>query len=178
MKTGIEKLTGVDRKLGELILYISRKCEEDNRYGATKLNKILFYSDFIHYGKTGKSITGAGYQRLRWGPAPRRLVPVREELLKSGALVVQEKEYLGRPQQRPLALRDADLSEFTGAEIAVVDETIEALWNANANDVSDFSHRFPGWKIAEKGEEIPYETVFLADRMLTQAEKDYALELI
>jgi hypothetical protein len=103
---------------------------------------------------------------------------VRGHLAKKGALAVQEVDYMGRPQKRTVALREPDLSAFTGAEIATVDEVIAAFWDADATSASAFSHRFMGWKIAEDQEEIPYESVFVADRPLTQAEKDYALELV
>ena len=33
-----------------------------------------------------------------------------------------ERDYFGRKQRRIVALREPDLSEFTGAEIALVDE--------------------------------------------------------
>ena len=35
-----------DERLGELILYVADKCADDPRFGATKLNKILWWSDF------------------------------------------------------------------------------------------------------------------------------------
>jgi hypothetical protein len=34
------------QRLRELIVYISEKSEHDQYYGATKLNKILYHSDF------------------------------------------------------------------------------------------------------------------------------------
>ncbi|HZQ34888.1 MAG TPA: hypothetical protein VFD32_03070 [Dehalococcoidia bacterium] len=47
------------RKLGELILYVAEKSSDDPRFGATKLNNILFFSDFLAFGQLGRSITGA-----------------------------------------------------------------------------------------------------------------------
>ena len=35
------------RRLGELILYIAERCADDHTLGATKLNKILWFSDFL-----------------------------------------------------------------------------------------------------------------------------------
>ena len=67
-------------KLQELILYIARRSEDDRHFGANKLNKLLFYSDFLAYAKTGRSFTGAPYERLEHGPAPRGLAAALEEL--------------------------------------------------------------------------------------------------
>jgi hypothetical protein len=79
-----------ERKMKELILYISQKCADDAKFGATKLNKILYFSDFLAYAYHGSPITGFEYQKLPNGPAPRRLVPVREQLMESGELGIQE----------------------------------------------------------------------------------------
>lgn len=166
-----------DEKLGELILYISAKSELDPWYGATKLNKILFYSDFNAYGKLGKTITGQPYQRLKHGPAPRRLLPVRDGLIGRDALAIQKREVGGRIQERPVALREADLSRFTGEEIALVEKIIHALWHGTATQVSELSHRTSAWELARDGEDIPLEAVFVDNRDLTQAEIAHALTL-
>src|SRR5438067_8225208 len=78
-----------DRKLAELILYISQKCANDPTFGATKLNKILCYSDFVFYAYHHRGITNVEYQKLPNGPAPRRLIPVRDKLIKNGDLALQ-----------------------------------------------------------------------------------------
>jgi hypothetical protein len=38
-----------DKRLGELMLYIAKKSQFDQNFGSTKLNKILFYADFVSY---------------------------------------------------------------------------------------------------------------------------------
>ena len=46
-------------KFRELLVYVSKKCEDDPTFGAVKLNKILYYADFAAYRQGGKPITGA-----------------------------------------------------------------------------------------------------------------------
>src|SRR5258708_19742785 len=77
-----------DRKLAELILFISERSEGDPRFGAGKLNKLLFYSDFGAYRLFGKSITGQQYQNLSNGPAPRRLAALPAALLPRHQLAI------------------------------------------------------------------------------------------
>ena len=49
----------------------------------------------------------------------------------------------------------------------------------NAAEVSERSHRYPGWLAAEIGEEIPYDTVFVDEpRPLTLEEVAWAQEVI
>jgi hypothetical protein len=159
-----------DAKLAELILYVSDRCESDPNFGATKLNKILFYSDAIVFGKTGKSITGQEYQKLEYGPAPRRLLPVRKRLIDNEDLAIKRVDRYGLDQQRTIALRAPKLDLFSGEEIATVESVIQILWNENAVEASDLSHRGVGWILAKEGETIPMESVFLSQRKLTPSE--------
>ena len=64
-----------DARLRELILLICKGSEGDPRFGAVKLNKLLFYCDFSAYAKLGKSITGQEYLALPEGPALKKLKP-------------------------------------------------------------------------------------------------------
>ncbi len=73
-----------EKRFGELLLYISKKCASDPKFGATKLNKILFYSDFLAYAQLGNSITGCEYQKLPHGPVPKRILAVRAALERQG----------------------------------------------------------------------------------------------
>jgi hypothetical protein len=165
-----------DKRLGELILYIASRCERAQYFGKTKLNKILFYADFLYYKKTGDSITGQEYMRLDQGPAPRRLVPVVETL--RGERFAFRKEHLfGRVQERPLAIDEPDLTLFSGDQIAMVNEVIEAFWDQTGKAVSDLSHNLPCWQLAANGESIPYPTIFLSDRPLSEAEIEHGRRL-
>jgi len=160
-----------EKRLAELILYISQRCATDKKFGFTKLNKILYFSDFIAYGKLGKSITGVEYQRLEHGPAPRRLVPVRERMIENKELVVQSVALLGgKIQHRTVNLREPDLDMFTGSEINIVNQIIEVLADCDAETVSELSHQEVGWKVVKDGETIPYKMVFLSDEPLTEKE--------
>ena len=146
----------------ELILYVANCCKDDAKFGARKLNKILFYSDFLCYLAFGKAITDQEYFAIKEGPAPRRLVPIREELRLNGDIEIQKVECFRYFQDRVVALRESDLSVFEAEEIKIVDLVIENLKNLNGRDVSERSHEFVGWKAAiARGEKttIPYSTV-------------------
>jgi hypothetical protein len=172
-------LAGRDRKFEELILYVARESQDDRRCGATKLNKILFYADFMAYHKLGQSITGQKYQKLERGPAPKRVVPVVESMVSRGFCAWAERSYFGFPLKKLIALREPDVSVFSAEELDVARTVISELWDLNATEVSDLSHRFVGWQAAEIGEEIPYETVFVDEpRPLTQEEEAWAHEVI
>lgn len=164
-----------ERKLAELMLHVAQKSADDPRFGAIKLNKILFYADFWSYASRGVSITGAEYQRLRFGPAPRRLLPARDRLTKDGAASIQEFKVLEHTWQRLVALRDPNYSILDAADIAIVDQVIEKLWERDGADLGAATHRIDGWKLAEQGDTVPYFSVFLpaSPLPLTQEEIEY-----
>ncbi len=108
-------------RLQELILYLAQMSEGDPSFGAVKLNKILFHSDFAYYLSHGRSISSQEYQKLNDGPAPKQMLPVLEELKVKSALAIADRIYFGHMQKRPVALREPDLTEFSGQEIAALD---------------------------------------------------------
>jgi hypothetical protein len=168
------------KKFKELILYIASQCEKDRFWNATKLNKVLFYSDFLAFKNTGQPITGAEYFALEKGPAPKPLVPIREEMIEAGDLAIEKRTF----QHRPVALREPDYALFTGLEIAIVNKVITALKDKNAEAISEMSNAFLGWKAAwaegqVTGENvtIPYGTVFVSNQPIDEFEAAYGLDL-
>jgi hypothetical protein len=158
---------GTDLRLSELIVYIAERCENDPSFGAIKLNKILWYSDFWSYAFCGKPITGAEYMSLPQGPAPKRLLPLRKKLEADGSIVVRKKSHYGHTQQRVIPLRRPDLDIFSGRDISTVNEQIHFSWGDSAAEVSEASHGI-GWKIAGNKGRIPYQAIFLSDDPLTE----------
>ena len=69
-----------DAKLVELILLISEWSQGDPKFGAIKLNKLLFHADFSAFLTTGEPITGQEYFALPQGPAPKRFKPITEKM--------------------------------------------------------------------------------------------------
>ena len=167
-----------DEKLRELILYIADLSSQDIHFGAIKLNKLLFYADFLAYQRFGQSITGQEYQALPQGPAPRRLKPILERMQRNGDLRIQPTRRFNRIQKRPVVGRGADLSKFSNEERDLIRETIARFWNMNATQISEESHMFLGWQLASEGETIPYSSVLIGNRKPTEREmrKAYALQ--
>lgn len=150
-----------EAKFAELILYVADRLRADHAGGATKLNKVLFFAEFTHLRRHHAVITGCEFQKLPHGPAPRQLVPVRRRLVGQGAAELVSEDFLGRPQHRLVPRRPADLSVFTEAELATVDDVLDQLGGLTGTQVSELSHDEPGWYLTEIGETIPFATAFL-----------------
>lgn len=159
-------------KMKELIVYISAASENDVTFGAVKLNKVLFHSDFRSFERFGTPITGQQYQRLRNGPAPKALLHIRRDLVNDGSIHVKQVPFRGKTQERTIALRNPDLSFIDDREIALVDEVIKELWGKTASTVSLESHGIQ-WETHRDNEPIPYEAAYLSDEPVS--EKDIAI---
>jgi uncharacterized phage-associated protein len=149
-------------KFDNLILYIVSRCPDPVRLGAVRLRKILYFSDVFRYAKTGHPLTGATYLKWEHGPVPREMTGALHRLESRGALrqrhVAHPRGY-GMVQYFPLA--DPDLSMFTAEEISLVDEMLEMICAQTADSISEATHYLHAWRLADIGEELPYETIFV-----------------
>lgn len=148
------------RKFRNLMLYLAYLCREDPYFGAVKLNKMLYYCDFIAFSRLGEPITGASYQKLSEGPAPRLLLRERNRLIEAEEAKLELRPYFAYVQQRlvPIPEDQSHLEkEFSSEEIGVITEVHRAMLHMTARDASELSHREVGWILAYPGEIIPYE---------------------
>ncbi|MGA3045549.1 MAG: Panacea domain-containing protein [Terracidiphilus sp.] len=159
--------SGKEKRLTELILYVSRKLSDDQYFGQVKLNKVVFFSDFTAFGKLGDTITGVEYQHLAEGPAARPMYPIQERMRQAKILEIETRPVFGRKQDRPVPLREPDLSIFGEDQIAIVDYWIERLRPLTGKQASDLSHDTFGWKTTRMGETISPESVFISWRTPT-----------
>jgi len=161
VKAKAPKIAPDNKKFRELILFIAQRSEGDLPFGATKLNKLLFYSDFLAYLSFGQPITGHRYQKLPNGPAPRALLPILKGMEASDEVRRVERQYYGKTQERVLALREADLDVFSSKEIDLITQIIKECWGKSGSQMSAISHRFRGWMLAKDSEDIPYEVALV-----------------
>ena len=166
-----------DGKFRELILLIARESEGDPRFGSIKLNKLLFYADFVAYQHLGKPITGQEYFALPQGPAPRYMVPIREKMEADGDIAIRQRETWTDVQDRTFALREPDLKKFTAEEVDLVHAIIHGCRGLSGKYLSELTHRFAGWKLANEKETIPYSVALIHRRTPTQTEIERARSL-
>ncbi|MCC7430686.1 SocA family protein [bacterium] len=161
-------------KMRELILYISLLSESDEKFGVTKLNKLLFFIDFSAFKVLGNSVTGEEYQKLPQGPAPRYFLPLRNKMEQAKEILVRKEIFGNFSQDKIFALREPNLSVFTPNEIDLIHRVVDENKGKNATQISEESHNFIGWKLANDKETIPYETV-LADFDYEPTAEDFEL---
>jgi len=160
------------QRLKALILFIAEEGKDDPALGAVKLNKILYFADVRAYMELKKPITGVKYQHLSEGPAPRALIPARNELEAEKAIELETSWYLNRRQQRIKVLKPNKVM-FDEAQLRIVREAMDELKHYNASEVSELAHREWAWKLTQEGQDIPLELAWISSDPLTQEQEEH-----
>lgn len=185
-RTGIRKLAPKkvphivvdDKKLTELVVLVSRFSETDPLFGSIKLNKILYFVDFLAYQMMGKPVTGQDYFALENGPALRHKARLWHSMQKRGDIAVRkEPTLLGNDRERTLALREPDVDKFTPSELGLIFKVIEIFRGKSGTDLSEVSHNLFGWQLSKEKETIPYSMALVGQRKPSRNEIEYGLQL-
>jgi hypothetical protein len=151
-------------KLKALVLYVIWRAGQQEGFGATKINKVLWFADARRYEVFGQSITGETYVRQPHGPVPQHIDEIKRELESDGSIKGWSETYYDKSITRHLADAPPDTSMFDTEELMLVDWWIKHVAEEHtATSISDLSHNY-AWNIAAMGEEIPLHAVF-ADRV-------------
>ena len=108
----------------------------------TKMNKLLFYADFIHYKKHGYGITGITYKALPFGP-----VPEYWGTLYSTLPGIDMEEFVYPSGQSGIKLEATDNSDnkLNESELSTIERVCELFSNMSAGEISQTSHLEKGW---------------------------------
>ena len=154
------------QKFRELTLHIAHRSHEDPWFGAVKLNKILYYCDFIAFARFSEPITGATYVKYPEGPVPREMLKERAAWVSEGLAEIHMREVFRYTQHRLVPKGDYDelSGDFSDNERAIVEEVLSSMRSMTAKEASDMSHEELGWILAQERTDIPYETAWLVPK--------------
>jgi hypothetical protein len=156
-----------------LVLHILWRTNHFEDFGATKLNKVLWFSEARSFQAYGKPITGEVFIRDKHGPRSRHAREVCEELVTSGLAETSIERFYDYEIRRFRAVQPSDTALFTNEELSLIDWWIDHIARDHtAASISEKSHDY-GWEIAQMGEEIPLYA-FLASRIREPRSEDEA----
>jgi len=148
-----------NEKLKNLVHYICHKVKDPSKLGLTKLNKVLYYSDFLFYLQNYKPITEETYIKKDHGPVSKNLTRILKELQTEGKVFEREQAVIDFTRHELVSVKRPDISAFEPEEIALIDEIIEIISNNyTAQSISDLTHD-EVWEVAQDGEKIPYHAI-------------------
>ena len=145
-------------KMAAMVSYFASRSSDLYK---TKLNKLLFYSDFANYYLNGTSISGSRYVHLPYGPVPEGYEETLETLNHYGVIDVSKQN-------------SAELIRFGGKSAAgflspdetrSLDWVLENFGSMSASQLTEISHRERAYKNTRAGEEIAYEYAKFLDKL-------------
>lgn len=125
----------------------------------TKLNKLLFYADFLHFRKNTVSITGAYYAHLPYGPVPDNYEYYFATLIhENKSLNVVEQEFSANiTGELYISKVQPDLNIFEESELETLFEVKKHFKDTNATQIKNISHEENAFKNTKLGEYISYD---------------------
>jgi hypothetical protein len=161
--------------LSTLVHYICWKCDGTDELGATKLHKVLWFSDVKSYLERGYTVTSSKYRKRPNGPCSTSLPHVLSNLEEAGAIRRKKADCFGHSRTHYEVLVSPDMTGVSEKERDFIDEVIEDVCRQHtAAEVSARSHGFI-FSLAEDGEEIPvYAMLAETQAVPTAAEIEWA----
>jgi uncharacterized phage-associated protein len=143
-------------RLEQVILFFLERINNVH-LGRTKLMKLLYYVDFGHYARHGRSVTGATYRKLPHGPVPEQAKTLIEQMQKKGIVrevKVKVKDYA---QHRLITQARFDASKFSGDELLTLEKVAKEWEDCTAAQIEASSHAEAPWAATKEGRVIDYE---------------------
>jgi len=125
----------------------------------TKLNKLLFYTDFKHYKDYAVSISGCRYAHLPYGPVPDNYKAFYAFISQGLESPLEEEEQWCHdcPGEILISRIKPDLSLFSVSELKVLAMVKEFFEDFTATRIKDFSHNEAGYRATNDGDLISYQ---------------------
>lgn len=140
-------------RVGNIAAWFAVQCSDLFK---TKLAKLLWIADFLHFRRHRVSITGLTYVRLPHGPVPDRYSLLLGALEQIEAIELREQaagQFVGEVVR---ALAEPDLSDLTTSERDTLEAVVRRFGGRSSNGLSELAHREEAWRGRQDGEPIPY----------------------
>ncbi|WP_026947062.1 type II toxin-antitoxin system antitoxin SocA domain-containing protein [Algoriphagus marincola] len=141
-------LTGYSKpsleKFIEMIVFFSHmtQCYK------TKMNKLLFYSDFSFFKYYGNSISGIKYKAINYGPVPNMFETIFENLAINDVIDI---EYVDKTDgiriEKLVGREDRKFNPevFGQEELAILEKIASHFKDISTNEIVEISHLEKGW---------------------------------
>ena len=153
-------------KLSNLIHLILKKAGPTSK---VKLAKLLLFAEILHFERTGQSITGLYFVRLKYGP----VIAFFDEILENYKGKLWNEEIKSLPIYEECLVKKQYIYSAVTNEIRMngIEPTIKKLISKyrkkSGTELSNLSHSLPAWKYSE-----PNEPIYLAE-LIIKDDKDF-----
>lgn len=132
--------------LERIALVIAYFSENVNDLWKTKLNKLLFYSDFLNYKRSGYSISGIAYRAIPFGPVPAEYDKLYIKLKDDELTNVNLVEFNGNYGEAISAVRAFEAAAFSEKELKTLEDVARKFARYNTKQIVEISHKEKAWQ--------------------------------
>jgi putative zinc finger/helix-turn-helix YgiT family protein len=124
----------------------------------TKINKLLWYADFLHFKEYSCALSGAHYVRLPYGPVPDNYEMIIGYLLSEGSLG-KEEVIFGKDKvvEKLVSRTTPDLTIFKESELKVLNYILTEFKDTTSKEISKKSHAEHAFTCTREGQPISYK---------------------
>lgn len=126
----------------------------------TKLLKEMFYTDFVNFKNTCKSITGLGYYKYTYGPVPDNFENILNECINNNILDVSIKYNNNYESIVYTSKIEFNSSLFSSEELDIMNKIKEKFINFGSKDIADYSHKEKAYLENNLSDKISYDYAF------------------
>ncbi|MEE3447355.1 MAG: type II toxin-antitoxin system antitoxin SocA domain-containing protein [Bacteroidales bacterium] len=127
-------------KLKNTMLFFIDRC---GSLFKTKMNKLLFYTDFYAYKTYGMAITGLSYKAIQFGPIPNNYKKIYAFVDEIDEMPVSFGNVEG---DKLVSTIQPDMSVFSEKELNVLNQVATKFGNMTSKEMSEISHNEDAWK--------------------------------
>lgn len=143
-------------KYKNAVLYFIQNC--NNSYlGATKLNKLLYYFDFISFRDRQVSVTGDRYINKEFGPVPHAIDDILGMLTLEGKMKLTAKPYKSWVKYSFEASSTPDCSSFDEYELNKLEYISKHFYLWSTPKIVEQTHLEAPWFYSKLLEEVDYQ---------------------
>ncbi|MDP1688835.1 MAG: Panacea domain-containing protein [bacterium] len=126
------------------------KNTDPNKFGITKLVKLLFFADFLHFERYGRPIIGDEYYHLPEGPVPTTSYDLYKSTFEKQIKTGLEKYINVSPTKVGLytinkieAKEECNEDVFSDSDVEVMKEIAKKFYNETGTGLAKMTHEIP-----------------------------------
>lgn len=133
-------------KFTEMVVFFT--WETQPNLWKTKINKMLFYADFLNFKKEVYSISGCRYRAIDMGPVPNNFNSLFDYICEKDHIDINVTTFpngsIGE-QFTPNKKRSFNSEKLTNTEIETLQEVVTKFKKVKTNEIIQISHKEEAW---------------------------------
>jgi uncharacterized phage-associated protein len=142
-------------KYKNALLYFFNNC--NNKYlGSTKLNKLMYYLDFVSFRDRNKSVSNDAYLHLDFGPVPQEIDKVLALLKQEDAVSAHDMPFKDSHKDEFVARAEPDMKVFDAYEAKLLEAIAKEFELWDTKKIVEQTHLEAPWFYSEPLTTVDY----------------------